>query len=130
MLKGNISTYLCKVINFILSLIPFPRHEHEFVLQLPQVLQRVVAHLPTIIMLLHNLQLQGGVKAQLDKKNKSKYTAAHNVVGALFSELTSVLHGDAVIFDAAIYRFNILCADQVDTLAVDSGGQRERRQLY
>lgn len=59
------------MINFILALVPFPRHEHEFVLQLPQVLERVAAHLLTLIMLLWNLQLQDSVETQLDMKNRN-----------------------------------------------------------
>lgn len=62
--------YLCKIINFTLPLIPFPRHEHEFILQLPQVLKGIAAHLLTVIMLLWNLQLQGSVKTQLDQGGK------------------------------------------------------------
>lgn len=58
------------MINFILPLIPFSRHEHEFVLQLPQVFKRVAAHAQIIIMFLWNLKLHGTIKCQLVQKSK------------------------------------------------------------
>lgn len=60
------------MIHFLLALIALSRHEHEFVLQLPQILQRIAPHLMTIIMLLWNLQPQYAVKTQLlHKKEKN-----------------------------------------------------------
>ena len=69
---GEQQTYLCKALHLTLALLPFPRHEHELVLQLPQVLQRVAAHVPTLLVFLWNLQLQGCVKTQLNVKKKQQ----------------------------------------------------------
>lgn len=60
------------MVHLTLALVPFTRHEHEFVLEVPQVLQRVTAHLVPLIMLFWDLQLQGCVKTQLNSETETK----------------------------------------------------------
>ena len=66
------STYLCKLLHLTLTLVSLPGHEHQFVLQLPQVLQRVGTHFPVLVMVLWDQQLHSCVHAQLDLINRTK----------------------------------------------------------